>query len=532
MYQLLLYAVAAFLTALFSTPELYWNFDSSSFASLHELADRIFTFSFQGALFRQWALMMCVYGAGLFLPKLARTLLLTIFLAAVGLFSFFNSYLVFRYSCPAAEMVVILNSADVQEVREYFSAMFINNPLFLVCGGLLLFALPAAFGFLLHRLPAPGHRRVIAGGTAGFVLLFYLFPPYSYDFTFWRDLPAVDFLYRLSEKDFFLRSAGEIVTQHNLPAGSKQVLADREKVFGLFVLGESDNRWHHSLYGYEKATDRRMKEARGREGFFLFEDVISATTSTQHTIYFMFTDGLVAKKYEPLNFGLCEWFRSAGATVHWLSNQRAHGAWSSTAALLFAKADERIFYSDGTENTYDRIALLPHVMERVQKTPAPALVCAHLMGSHYEQRYRIDPEWAERNRGVLNGLDMYDRTLVYVDDILGDLKAEIDGRTDPAFLLYAADHSETVPSNRSLRTAEAVYYEIPMFLYCNEAYRKAFPEKMTFLRQMEKQPWQTDRMIYLLANLMNFPDDHVPAVTTRDPRLVGFGETPYKKSRK
>lgn len=534
----LLYFFAALLIVLFSSPENFWDFDSSTLLPLSVCCRRFLDTAFLTAFLKQMVLLSAFYGVTLFLPgKKIRAFLTVTVLLALALYSLLNSYLVFRYSCPASEMVVVLNSSDMQEVREYFASLFLENKVFLFTGLTLLTAVPLCLTAAFLHLDPPENKKTFALLWIAAALLIYLVPPHSGKFEFWRDLRAVDFLYHLSERDFFLVRAAEIVKNPQFPAGSENALKDRTPVLGVMVLGESDCRRNHSLYGYGKNTDVKMAEFEGKDGFFRFHDHLSATSSTQHSVYFMFTDARIRDKYGASSFSLCDWFRAAGASVTFLSNQRAHGAWSSMTALLFAEADQLEFYSDGSENTYDRIHLLPHArkkLEQLKHERKPAFVTLHLMGSHYVQQFRIDEEWRVANSEKLKGLDHYDQTLVYTDEILWTLAKDIEAMTRPAFLLYMPDHSEQLNSSRSARTPDVIYYEIPVFLYCNAAYRNAFPDRMKKLSAVLKTPYQTDRAIWLLARLMDMPEKLIPAeddLLSADfkivPRYLEFGEKEY-----
>lgn len=164
----------------------------------------------------------------------------------------------------------------------------------------------------------------------------------------------------------------------------------------------------------------------------------------------------------------------------------------------------------------------------------PAFVTLHLMGSHYVQQFRIDEEWRVANSEKLKGLDHYDQTLVYTDEILWTLAKDIEAMTRPAFFLYMPDHSEQLNSSRSARTPDVIYYEIPVFLYCNAAYRNAFSDRIKKLNSVLKTPYQTDRAIWLLARLMDMPEKLIPAeddLLSADfkivPRYLEFGEKEY-----
>ena len=535
--QFLIYSAVSLLLAVMSFPERFMDFDSSMLRPVREIAVLLTSVEVAGPILRQFVLLLAVYALALLLPRKIRAVFLSLFLFLIALYALGNSYMVIRYSCPAPEMVIIINSADMQEVREYFSVLFLNNKIFLFGSILFILLLPAAVWYFFMRTHSPSYPAVFSAFFAVLAVIVLRMLPGDFDGEFWRYIKAVDFLYRLDEKDFYLESAAGMVAAPQLPPGSKDALKGRTAVAGILVLGESDCRRSHSLYGYGKHTDLQMEKFSKKPGFFIFKNVISATASTQHSIYFMFSDARISDKTKPGKFAICEWFHAAGASVLWYSNQRAHGAWASMGALIFANADELKFFADGTKNTYDRIALLPPMLERwksVKNSREPVLFGVHIMGSHYQQQFRIDPEWRENNRDKLEDLDIYDQTVVYTDDFLGTLAAEVEAVEKPAFLLYMPDHGELLCSNRSLLTPEAVYYEIPVFLYCNAAYLKAFPETAAALREACEKPYQTDLAVYLLARLMNMPEKLIPPqadILSGDyhpvPRWIGFGESRY-----
>jgi len=535
--QFLIFAAAVFLISFFSFPEKMVDFDSSTLRPWFKIAGLLLNANVMAGVLTQMTLILLFYALLLFLPVKVRSVLNSLFMTWVMIFTLGNAYMVFRYSCPASEMVIIINSADTQEVREFFSSLFLNNKILFFSSIIFCSLLPVLMIWFFIRTKAPERPAVFAGIMAGLALLVYLLTPAVFALEFWRDIRAVNFLYQLNEKDFFLSQAAEITAAPQLPDGSKDALKGRVAVTGVVVLGESDNRHHHSLYGYSGYTDVMMEKYRGKPGFFIFKDVMSATSSTQHSIYFMFSDARISDKWRPAEFALCEWFQAAGASVLWYSNQRAHGAWASMAALMFAHADELKFFADGTENTYDRVALLPPVMKRLQELRSyqqPVFFGVHIMGNHYDQNFRIDPAWRKENADKLKSLDIYDQTVVYNDNFLATLTAEIEAIEKPAFLLYMPDHSELPESSRSLRASDPVYYEIPVFLYCNKAYQKAFPEIIAALCQACNKPYQTDLALYLIARLMNMPVKLIPAEIDilsekyrPAVRWIGFGEVKF-----
>ena len=131
-------------------------------------------------------------------------------------------------------------------------------------------------------------------------------------------------------------------------------------------------------------------------------------------------------------------------------------------------------------------------------------------------------------------MDNFDMSIVYTGYVLAELRKVTAELKRPAFLLYVPDHSEEPSSRRSTTVPDRVYYEIPMFLYFNDAYRREHPEIVALARAAKDRPFQTDLVLQLIARLMDVPEELIdPAEDLLSPRyrppvrLVGLGSAPY-----
>jgi glucan phosphoethanolaminetransferase (alkaline phosphatase superfamily) len=266
-----------------------------------------------------------------------------------------------------------------------------------------------------------------------------------------------------------------------------------------------------------------------------FTDAISATSSTIHSIFFMLTDARIQTKYEWPHYAVCEYFRKLGvARISLHDMQRSHGAWSSVTSMLFVNADLRRSYSDDGRNHCDG-EMLENVAADCADDPGGAkMIFVHLMGSHYDQRYRVPEEWLRTHGSAVSGMDFYDKSIVYTGFVIAELRKMTDKSARPAFLLYIPDHSEEPDSRRSSTVPDPVYYEIPMYLFFNAAYEREYPEIVALARQAADKPFQTDLTLQLIARLMGVPETLLkPEEDLLSPgykppvRLIGMGEIPY-----
>ena len=510
-----------------------WQFDNCTF---HDFA-QIKTVLFSGDVLKYWSSILCVWIAfyallRLVFPQKISNIVLSLFIVFEILLGLANFYMVVNYSCSMEDMLAIIRAADQQEVREYFLSMFYQGNLFLTGLFLLFLLFGIAVFFGISRLRSGKRKRY----TVGVFLLFTTISLciYGLDYKEIKD-PAFQFITGINTPDPFLLKISRTVNAPKLPDELKDSLREmKNPVYGMVVIGESDNRHHHSLYGYKKDTDYFLRKT--QDNMIRFTDVVSATASTIHSIFFMFTDAVIQKKYEYPDYGFCEYFHAAGAKISLHDVQRSHGAWSSALALLFANADTKVKYSDDGKNHYDEEILENVRTESESKKDKPEIMVIHLMGSHYDQRYLVPESWLKEHENIISGMDIYDKSIAYTGYILSELYSIMIKKDKPAFLLYIPDHSETPVSKRSMTTPEKVYYEIPMFLWFNEAYRKIHPETVHLAEQAAEKKFQTDLTFQLIARLMQIPPelidrkkDLLSPEYTPEPRLIGWGELPYDK---
>ena len=510
-----------------------WQFDNCALISWWGIKHVLF----KDEVLADWCLAagmwMSLYLLALLaLPKLARNILMTLFVVAEAIVGLADFYMVVWYSCPMNDMVAILRATDRREVREYFSSMVYNGNLLLPTVLILIVVgLAAGVFFALHKLRSAKRCRTL-DATAGVLVLltawFCDFNPLAIPD------PLLNLVTRLKTEDPFLAMVSRTVANPKLPPGIDGVLKKQEHpVFGMVIIGESDNRHHHSFYGYEKKTDVFLEKSAGE--MIRFTDTISATSSTIHSIFFMLTNGRIRDKNAQPDYAVCEYFKALGiAEISMHDMQRSHGAWASVMSLLFLNADRKCTYADDGKNHYDGEVIDNVTRECAENSGGAKLLFVHLMGSHYDQNYRVPAEWLAGHASAVSGMDNYDKSVVYTGYVVDKLREAAMAKDQPVFVLYIPDHSEEPVSHRSLTVPDKIYYEIPVFLWFNAAYRKAYPEIVELVRQAADKPYQTDLVLQLLARLMGVPaelikpeDDILSSGYKVPVRLVGFGEIPY-----
>lgn len=288
----------------------------------------------------------------------------------------------------------------------------------------------------------------------------------------------------------------------------------------VFIIGESANRNHLSLYGYGRETSPRLEAMRGE--LSVFDDVISPDT---HTIPSLRKVLLFSDLAEDGNIlaspSLLTLFNSAGFTTYWISNQ-AVNVDGATGVRVFAEdAQESAFLNmardEGRSVSYDAV-LLPQLKKLLRNGVARKAIFIHLMGSHLTYALRYPPEFgvfsstkeipdapyrSERNKHYIN---TYDNSLRYTDFIVSQIIEDVKKAGGRSFVVYFSDHGQEVYDTRPVRGQIANdpskhMLDIPFLCWFSPEYQAANPELMRHVKDAVHKPWMTSGFVHAAAEL-------------------------------
>ena len=341
----------------------------------------------------------------------------------------------------------------------------------------------------------------------------------------------------------------------------------------VLVIGESYNKHHSQLYGYDKPTTPRQL-AMAKEGSLVpFSDVVSSWNLTSFVFKHMLSLWAVGDSGAWCDKPLFpEVFRRAGYHVTFLTNQFlplakeavydfSGGFFLADSALSRRFFDER----NTTLYRYDD-GLLKELQQRdgsfvtpADVTKEPSLCCKgrltilHLMGSHvdYSARYpkafrQFTPQQYDRPELTpkqLQTLAHYDNSLLYNDSILKAVTNHFADRD--AVVIYVPDHGEEVFDSEPytsgrLHNADIDYrlarneMEIPFWVWGSPQYRENHPYGWRAIQAAKDHPLMIDALPHLLLYLGGIstplyrPELNIisPDYNTRRPRILK-GTTDY-----
>ena len=303
----------------------------------------------------------------------------------------------------------------------------------------------------------------------------------------------------------------------------------------VLIIGESFNKYHSQLYGYEKKnTPHQVKmEKSGR--LVKYSDVMAPWNLTSFVFKHLMTTYCVGDEGDWCDYPLfCQLFRKAGFQVNFLTNQflpHAKDAIYDFSGGFFINDEmlSKVQFDVRNEQThlwdedllkdYARLVAPPEGV--VDTASVPSLTIFHLMGQHVNYRIRCpkqkmkffasDYDCPQNTQKEKRNIAYYDCAVWYNDSVVGAIVDRF--RNDDAIIIYFPDHGDEVYGPGSLhhcgrnhttnitKNIAQQEYEIPMWFYCTAKYSKRHPEIVAVIRKAKNKPFMTDAMSHLLLGL-------------------------------
>ena len=295
----------------------------------------------------------------------------------------------------------------------------------------------------------------------------------------------------------------------------------------VLIIGESFNRHHASLYGYDKATTPRQDRRAQRGELAAFSDVVAPWNLTSFVFKHLFSLYTVGDKGEWCDYPLFpELFRKAGYHVAFLTNQFLPQAKEAVydfsggfflnnpqlSNAMFDTRNNQLFrYDDGLLNNYDRLKA---------ENKENNLIIFHLKGQHVDYRTRFpanrrhftpeDYERPELKKKELRVLADYDNAILYNDSIVDAIIQRFED--DDAIVIYVPDHGEEcyegnvhfygrMHSTEITARLAREEFDIPFWIWCSHQYMVEHPEVAIQITRAKDRRFMTDALPHLLLYL-------------------------------
>ncbi len=295
----------------------------------------------------------------------------------------------------------------------------------------------------------------------------------------------------------------------------------------VLIIGESFNRHHAGMYGYDKNTTPRQQERFLKGELFPFSDVIAPWNLTSFVFKLMFSTFAVGDNGEWCDYPLFpELFRKAGYHVTFITNQFlpkakdavydfSGGFFLNNATLSDAMFDSR----NDMLHRFDESLLNDYDMLKYQRGENN-LIIFHLLGQHVDYRTRapksrqhFSPDNYNRpalNQRELRILSYYDNAVLYNDSIVDAVISRFED--EDAIVIYVPDHGEEcfegdVHFYGRMHSADVTArlareeFDIPFWIWCSHEYMVRHPEIFNDIVTVKDRRYMTDALPHLLLYL-------------------------------
>lgn len=293
----------------------------------------------------------------------------------------------------------------------------------------------------------------------------------------------------------------------------KDSIGNQKKAKRIYlIIGESVNRYHYSLYGYNRPTTPFLDSLKQTGTIsFKFYNAISAAPSTAPSI-------LRLLSFSGINFSSndLKYKSSLGIAInnnyetYWISNQPSLGGPENIISTFPTEAENTRFIElpslhDPNHTTVKDISLIPHIREMYDMNKKQFTII-HLAGSHiyyYTKFDDIDTEAIPESikTDVFNNADYYDRSIHHTDRVLREIYNLLKDDYN-SIAIYVPDHGEIVSQGHGLMKHFNDQYSIPLifFNFANADIDKLVKK----YKNSEDENFNTVNLCYILAELMGY----------------------------
>ena len=313
----------------------------------------------------------------------------------------------------------------------------------------------------------------------------------------------------------------------------------------VLIIGESYNRYHAQLYGYEKpTTPRQLKRARQGE-LIAYQDVVAPWNLTSFVFKYLFSLYSVGDQGEWCDYPLFpEIFRQAGYHVTFLTNQFLPQAKEAvydfsggfflnnptlSNAMFDARNEKLSYYDEGLLKDWDNLVRKDEGTEKRgnESVKEGKLTIVHLKGQHLDYRTRSPKNrWLFKKEDYirpdlrpaeLQRLAYYDNAVLYNDSIVDEVIRRVED--EQAVVIYVPDHGEEcygegvhfcgrMHSTEITGRLAHEEFDIPFWIWCSRSFKAEQSELFNAIVKAKNRRYMTDALPFLLLHLagIHMPD--------------------------
>lgn len=282
----------------------------------------------------------------------------------------------------------------------------------------------------------------------------------------------------------------------------------------VLIIGESLNKHHMSLYGYQRNTNPLLSQL--GDSLIYYNDIVSPQV---HTIPVMRSILSMTELDNPDYFterpSLFELFNRAGYETNLITNQAFSEEYRSSYDILLTLAHNKYNLSVFKQNDDICIPVLNKVLEK--SDGKNRLIVIHLIGNHMAYEFRYPKEYIKfnykkddlvssnsfRDDKAKRTIDKYDNSVLYNDFVIHSIIDILKGlKNQHTALVYFSDHGEEMYEYREFaghayEKVSPSMCEIPFMVWMSPLYKTHRNDLVWDVNR----PYSTADFIYSISDL-------------------------------
>lgn len=490
----------------------------------------------------------------LFVPWFSKGL--KCFIYCVSLFFFIvEAFVLYQYKAViGVGVVAAMAETTPQESKEFLSMYLGPEQLWAI---FLIVAIVSAFAYYKpwRKVQCDEQSQKVISGITLSVCIGYTICAFSYYPNYMIDDPLTPFtrFANAASKAWENHVAYQELSQH-IDTNIELTRNDGDITNIVFIQGESTNRNHMHLYGYDVPNTPNLDDMAATGEISVFRDVVSAHSTTVASLSKIFTFCDRETGGEWYNYhNLIDIMNTAGYKTYWLSNQESSGVWGSVAQIYAAHSavSEYTQIRDSKEDNGVLDGELFPIIDRAiaSRDPNKNFFVVHLMGCHgaYYNRFpyiftkfKKEDIKAGANDEQKQIIAQYDNAIYYNDYIVSGIIDKFRETKTDSIVIYLPDHGEAVYDEDGFNghieeNPSRHMIEVPLIIWASESFKKKHPEKWLMIQMAVNRPFMTDDMIHTVMDIAGIvtpdwkPEKSLinPAFDVTRPRI--FDDQDYDK---
>ena len=447
----------------------------------------------------------------------------------------------------------LLLQTNIQEIKEFFS-LYIFSPFNLF---FLILIITGCYLFYKLDLYWDHRYKYKTGKLADIIILFIsIFGAYGSIYIAEEGMvpPGKNTLYKAMESWFFYDEKRydikEIERNIDLIKVEK---TDQKAPLIVLVIGESFNKYHSSLYGYDLKTNPLLEKRMENKELAVFSDVVSPSNGTNYMMEYVFSlKSCDSDDDSKQNILFPAIFKKSGYRVGYFDNQYTQtsgGNYDFTCCYFLNthKISNACFdYRNDTLINYDG-GFIDYYKNKFYRESC-SMNIIHIYGQHLNPRFRFPKSFAlfsakdikrkDLNESQRQKVADYDNAVLYNDKVMDDIIKCFEQQD--AVLIYFSDHGEQVYDdkrliygrkfgNEELMEAIKCEYEIPFMIWCSRSFQQQHTDLYQRILESVDKPFCSDDIPYLLFDLADIRSSVTdstrsvihPAFLSRQRKIMG-----------